>query len=85
MSENPKNKTPEVINPENTTPTTSISANLIGKLTEILKSWQFKVGIVLSVLLAGFFITFFWQHFVAVWGMKKWSARADAPRWAGAS
>ncbi len=78
MSENQENKTPEVINPENTNPVTSLSANLMEKLTEMLKSWQFKVGIVLSVLLAGFFITFFWQHFVAVWGMKKWSARADA-------
>lgn len=78
MSENQENKTPEVINPENTNPVTSLSANLMDKLTEILKTWQFKVGIVLSVLLAGFFVIFFWQHFVAVWGMKNWSARAGA-------
>jgi len=78
MSENQENKTPEATNPENTNPVTSLSANLMGKLTEILKSWQFKVGIALSVLLAGFFIIFFWQHFVAVWGMKAWSARAGA-------
>jgi hypothetical protein len=78
MSENPENKTPEVINPENTNPVTSVSANLMEKLTEILKSWQFKVGIVLSILLAGFFVWFFWPHLVAVQGMKAWSARAGA-------
>lgn len=78
MSENPENKTPEVINPENTNPVNSLSANLMEKLTEILKSWQFKVGIVLSVLFAGLFVWFFWQHFVAVQGMKAWSARAGA-------
>jgi len=71
MSENQENKTPEVINPENTNPVNSLSANLMEKLTEILKSWQFKVGIVLSILLAGFFVIFFWQHFVAVWGMNR--------------
>ncbi len=78
MSENQENKPPEATNPENTNPITFLSANLVERLTAILKSWQFKVGIVLSVLLAGFFIIFFWQHFVAVWGMKKWSARAGA-------
>jgi hypothetical protein len=78
MSENPENKTPEVINPENTNPVTSVSANLMEKLTEILKSWQFKVGIVLSILLAAFFVWFFWPHLVAVQGMKNWSDRAGA-------
>ncbi len=78
MSENPENKTPELINSANTHPVTSLFANLMEKLTETLNSWQFKVAIVISVLLAGFFVWFFWQHLVAVQGMKVWSARAGA-------
>lgn len=78
MSENSENKTPAVINQENTNPVISLPANLMGKLTEIIQSWQFKVAIVISLLLAVFLLIFYWQHFVAVWGMKKWSARAGA-------
>ncbi len=78
MSENQETKTPEAIEPENTNLVTSSWTNLSNKLKEILKSWQLKVGIVVSILLAVFLVSFFWQHFVARLGMKAWSAQAGA-------
>lgn len=78
MSESQENKTPEATNPENPSPVTSWLTNFTEKMGEIVKSWQFKVGIVVSTLLAGFLLLFFWQHFVAELGMKAWSARAGA-------
>jgi hypothetical protein len=78
MSENQENQTPETTNPENTTPGNSWLSNAREKLGELLKSWQFRVGIVVSTLLAGFLLLFFWQHFIAELGMKAWSSRAGA-------
>jgi len=78
MSENQEPKTPEPTNSENPNPASSAWSNLTEKLGEIVKSWQFKVGIVVSTLLVGFLLLFFWQHFVAELSMKAWSARAGA-------
>lgn len=44
----------------------------------ILKSWQFKVGIVVSVIAFGAILVFFWQHIIAEQGMKQWAARSNA-------
>ena len=48
------------------------------KLVEIVSSWKFKLGAIASVLVAVFLVVFFWQHSIAVVGMKSWSARSGA-------
>lgn len=44
----------------------------------ILSSWQLKVGLVIAFLAAIFLAFFFWQHVIAVMGMKSWASRSGA-------
>ncbi|HEY9807731.1 MAG TPA: hypothetical protein V6D13_00185 [Halomicronema sp.] len=51
-------------------------------LGNMFSSWQFKVGLGVSVLvgviISVVLVTFFWQHNVAEWGMKSWAKRSGA-------
>lgn len=60
------------------TPTTSWLDTFKTNVGAILKSWQFKVGIAVSVLFSIGLLVFFWQHIIAVQGMKAWAARSNA-------
>ena len=55
-----------------------IVSNFKTKIEDILKSWQVKVGLVIAILIGIFALVFFWQHIIAVWGMKTWSSRSGA-------
>lgn len=51
-------------------------------LGNMFSSWQFKVGLGVSLavgaIVSVFLVTFFWQHNVAEWGMKSWAKRSGA-------
>ncbi|MDB9520273.1 hypothetical protein PN466_25335 [Roseofilum reptotaenium CS-1145] len=48
------------------------------KVSNILASWQLKVGLVGAVLVTIALTVFFWQHEVAALGMRLWSRQAGA-------
>ena len=82
MSENEENTKEEAAKEENQEETANQLAlwtdGLKTKLAEITSSWKFKVGAIASVLAAVVLLVFFWQHSIAVIGMKSWSARSGA-------
>ncbi len=84
MSESPAEQTPTNLPIPETTPQTttqsSISAvdNLKNTLGNFLNSWKLKAGVAVAVVLGVFLLTFYWQHIIAVVGMKSWSARSGA-------
>ncbi len=59
-------------------PTTSWLDTFKTNLGAILKSWQLKVGIGVSLLVSIGLLVFFWQHIIAEQGMKQWAARSHA-------
>lgn len=48
------------------------------KLTGLLQSWQLKAGLAIVVVFSLFLGWFFWQHWVAIWGMNAWAKKAGA-------
>jgi hypothetical protein len=48
------------------------------KIREFFSSWKVRLTLIISILLGIFILTFYWQHIVAVWGMKQWSVRSGA-------
>jgi hypothetical protein len=80
MSETPtEQKQTNSPTPETTTES-SISGveKLKNTLGNILGSWKLKVGLVVVPILGVLLFTFYWQHMIAVVGMKSWSARSGA-------
>jgi hypothetical protein len=80
MSEIPTEQTPTNLPTPETTTESSISAvdNLKNTVGNVLSSWKLKVGLAVAVLFGVFLLTFYWQHIIAVVGMKGWSARSGA-------
>ncbi len=80
MSEIPTEQTPTDLPTPETTTESSISAvdNLKNTVGNVLGSWKLKVGLAVAVLFGVFLINFYWQHIIAVVGMKSWSARSGA-------
>ena len=80
MSEIPAEQTQTDLPIAETTTESSISGveNLKSSLGNILSSWKLKAGLAVAVLFAGLLFTFYWQHIVAVAGMKSWSSRSGA-------
>lgn len=71
--------TSETATPEATTNTLlSGIESLKTTISQKLNSWQFKLGLVGAVLVSVLLFLFYWQHIIAVIGMKSWSARAGA-------
>lgn len=64
--------------PENTNDLASDTNSIKQKFLNIVNSWQLKVGLVLSVVLAIGLLSFFWSHIVAEWGIKAWSKSSGA-------
>lgn len=48
------------------------------KIKAFLSSWKFKLGVVLTSIISVILIIFFWQHIIAVTGMKLWAGHAQA-------
>ena len=48
------------------------------KIKEFFSSWKVKLALIITILVGIFTLIFFWQHIVAVWGMKTWSSRSGA-------
>jgi hypothetical protein len=80
MSETPTEQTPTNSPIPETTTESSISGieKLKNTLGNILGSWKLKVGLVVVPILGVLLLTFYWQHIIAVVGMKSWSARSGA-------
>jgi len=51
---------------------------LKNKINGFFSSWKVRLTLIISLIISILIIVFFWQHLVAVWGMKQWSARAGA-------
>ncbi len=75
MSEIPTEQTPTDLPTPETTTESSISAvdNLKNTVGNVLGSWKLKVGLAVAVLFGVFLFTFYWQHIIAVVGMKSLS------------
>src|ERR687894_605340 len=73
MSEIPAEQTPTTL----TTPETT-TENSISGVENVINSWKLKVGLAVAVLFAVLLLAFYWQHIIAVVGMKSWSARSGA-------
>ena len=80
MSEIPAEQTETNLPIAETTTESSISGveNLKSSLGNFLSSWKLKAGLAVAVLFAGLLFIFYWQHIVAVAGMKSWSSRSGA-------
>ena len=80
MSEIPAEQTKTTLPTPETTTESSISGmeNLKNTLGNILSSWKLKAALVVAPILAVLLFTFYWQHIIAVVGMKSWSSRSGA-------
>gem|GEM_PF-497134 len=48
------------------------------KIKDFFSSWKVRLTLIISILIGIFVLVFFWQHIIAVWGMKQWSGRSGA-------
>lgn len=80
MSEIPTEQTPTNLATPETTTESSISGveNLKNNLGNVLSSWKLKAGLAVAALFGVFLFSFYWQHIIAVVGMKSWSSRSGA-------
>ncbi|MEG4500668.1 hypothetical protein QUB05_29930 [Microcoleus sp. F10-C6] len=80
MSEIPAEQTQTNLTTPEITTESSISGveNVKNSLGNVLNSWKLKVGLGVAVLFAVSLFVFYWQHMIAVVGMKSWSARSGA-------
>jgi hypothetical protein len=80
MSEIPAEQTQTNLPTPETTTESSISGveNFKNTLGNILSSWKLKAGLAVAALFGLLLLTFYWQHMIAVVGMKSWSARSGA-------
>lgn len=80
MSEIPAEQTQTKLTAPETPTESSISAveNVKNSLGNVLNSWKLKAGLAAAVLFAVLLFAFYWQHIIAVIGMKSWSSRSGA-------
>lgn len=52
--------------------------NFFDKLQIFFASWRFKLVAVISVLIMSLLLIFYWQHLIAVLGMRIWVNHAQA-------
>lgn len=80
MSEIPAEQTQTNLTTPEIATESSISGvgNVKNSLGNVLNSWKLKVGLGVAVLFAVSLFAFYWQHMIAVVGMKSWSARSGA-------
>ncbi|WP_228057537.1 hypothetical protein [Tychonema sp. LEGE 07203] len=80
MSEIPTEQTQTNLPTPEITTESSISGveNVKNSLGNILSSWKLKAGLAVAVLFGVFLLWFYWQHIIAVAGMKSWASRSGA-------
>lgn len=80
MSEIPAEQTKTTLPTPEITTESSISGveNVKNTLGNFLSSWKLKLGLAVAALFAFLLFAFYWQHIIAVVGMKSWSARSGA-------
>ncbi|NJK66166.1 MAG: hypothetical protein HC789_04375 [Microcoleus sp. CSU_2_2] len=80
MSEIPAEQTKTNLPTPEITTESSISGveNVKNSLGNFLSSWKLKAGLAVAALFAFLLFAFYWQHIIAVVGMKSWSARSGA-------
>ncbi len=61
-----------------TASTISPAENVKISLGNILNSWKLKAGLAVAGLCVVLLVMFYWQHIIAVAGMKSWAARSGA-------
>lgn len=49
-----------------------------GKIKAFFSSWKFKLGAILTGVITVILVIFFWQHIMAVSGLKMWANHAGA-------
>lgn len=69
MSENQPETTPEL---------TSWKEKMQMSVGKLLSSWKLKVGVGVTIIIGVFIFGFFWQHWVALLGLKVWSGSSGA-------
>lgn len=80
MSEIPAEQTKTNLPTPEITTESSISGveNVKNSLGNFLNSWKLKAGLAVAALFGVLLFAFYWQHIIAVVGMKSWSARSGA-------
>ena len=80
MSEIPAEQTQTNLTTPEITTESSISGveNVKNSLGNVLNSWKLKAGLAVAVLFGVLLLSFYWQHIIAVAGMKSWAARSGA-------
>ena len=48
------------------------------KIKAFFSSWKFKLAVIVIFILFLSYVVFFWQHIMAVQGMKMWASHANA-------
>ena len=78
---NPTSKSQKATKEDNITQaevSVEVIDNFKVKIKNFFSSWKVKLALIITVLLGIFTLIFFWQHIIAVWGMKTWSTRSGA-------
>jgi len=80
MSEIPAEQTQTNLTTPEITTESSISGveNVKNSLGNVLNSWKLKAGLAVAVLFGVLLLSFYWQHIIAVTGMKSWASRSGA-------
>jgi hypothetical protein len=80
MSEIPAEQTQTNLTTPEITTESSISGveNVKNSLGNVLNSWKLKAGLAVAVLFGVLLLSFYWQHIIAVAGMKSWASRSGA-------
>lgn len=80
MSEIPAEQTQANLTTPEITTESSISGveNVKNSLGNVLNSWKLKAGLAVAVLFGVLLLSFYWQHIIAVAGMKSWASRSGA-------
>ena len=80
MSEIPTEQTQTNLPTPEITTESSISGveNVKNSLGNVLNSWKLKAGLAVAVLFGVLLFAFYWQHMIAVAGMKSWASRSGA-------
>jgi hypothetical protein len=80
MQVKPDNSSEENLAEKNINPINLETANdsFVVKIKKFISHWKFKLSVVLISLVGILFIIFFWQHIIAVQGLRGWAKHAQA-------
>lgn len=65
-------------NPKQLDSSPSFLAEMMTNISQTLKSWKFKLGLVILGFFGIALLIFYWSHFVSILGLRGWSASSGA-------